>query len=379
MRKTNFARGAAVAGVSALLCIAYSMLPTTMNVAATQPQQPTSKPAEQTVDQLHENIQVLKGLPESHLVPVMNFMAASLGVRCNFCHVNEGEKWDFAADTKKEKGTAREMIRMVLTVNKTTFKGTTEISCWTCHRGRRQVPGVPTLPLTPVVARQTPATREQMPAADQLLTKYLEALGGTANLDKVKTKIMKGAYVLPTGESMSYEVHQAAPDRFYSKLVTPAQVFERVFDGNIGWIKNSGPNGGTKELVGEQLIDFKRYAQFFRDIKLKEQFARLNVAGKDKVGDRDAYVVRATTADNKRERLFFDVETGLLLRRITYTDTIIGIIPEQTDFSDYRDVDGVKVPFTVQVSSVDPFNSATRKFAEIRFNAAIEDSKFKKP
>src|SRR5713226_9687088 len=104
----------------------------------------------------------------------------------------------------------------------------------------------------------------------------------------------------------------------------------------------------------------------------------MRVSGKDKIGDREVYVIGATLPDNRGERLFFDAETGLLLRRIGYTRTMIGIIPEQTDFEDYREVEGVKFPFTVRVSSVDPGNPvSTRKFAEIKLNVPVDDSKFK--
>jgi zinc protease len=156
----------------------------------------------------------------------------------------------------------------------------------------------------------------------------------------------------------------------------PNEVVDRVFDGTTGWVKNKA---GVNEIKGELLVQVKRLFAFYRDIKLKEQFARMTVTGKEKIEDRQVYVVRANTSEGTRERLFFDVETGLLLRRINYIDTMIGIIPEQIDFGDYRDVDGVKMPFTVKTASVDPFNTATRKFSEIRINVAVDDSNFRKP
>ena len=86
---------------------------------------------------------MLNGLPQSQLIPVMNFMSASLGVRCTYCHMNKDGKWDFVSDEKPEKNTAREMIKMVLAVNKDTFRGNTEVSCYTCHRGRTNPASVP--------------------------------------------------------------------------------------------------------------------------------------------------------------------------------------------------------------------------------------------
>src|SRR6185436_18666100 len=91
-------------------------------------------PQEKTVEQVEKNIKVLTGMPQSQLIPVMNFFAASMGRRCNFCHVNKDGKWDYASDEKPEKTTAREMIKMVLDLRKQKFTGADEISCYTCHR-----------------------------------------------------------------------------------------------------------------------------------------------------------------------------------------------------------------------------------------------------
>lgn len=353
----------------------------TMTVNAEKKLAPTAtsqQPPEKTVEQVQKNIQVLKGMPESQLIPAMNFMASSLGVKCNFCHVINGNVRDFAADDKPEKNTARRMITMVQEVNKSTFKGATEVSCFTCHRGSTRVNGVPPLPLVVNAStpEDTPRPRPALPKIEDVLSRYMEALGGPAAIDKEKTRVMKGTYVLSTGEALPYEVYQVAPDKFHSVLTTPRSgVIERIFNGTSGWVKDSR---GIHELEGGQLNDLKRYVDFFRDTKLAGQFSRLAIGGKDVIDGRDVYVVRGNR-DSRRERLFFDAQTGLLVRRIAYLETMIGVIPEQTDYSDWREVDGVKVPFTVRVSSVDPSESATRKFTEIRINVPVEESNFSKP
>src|SRR5437879_9603822 len=98
----------------------------------------SAAPQEKTVEQTRKNIKVLTGMPDSQLIPVMNYFAASMGRRCNFCHVNNQGQWDYPADTKPEKNTAREMIKMVFDLHKLKFDGATDISCYTCHRGRNQ-------------------------------------------------------------------------------------------------------------------------------------------------------------------------------------------------------------------------------------------------
>ena len=360
-----------------------------MAVPSQTPAAPTAS-QEKTVDQTRKNIQVLKGLPDSQLGEVMQFIAASMGRRCDFCHVNKGgNNWVWESDDKEEKLMARKMMTMVIGINKDNFRGSTTVSCYTCHRGRSTPMGIPSFPLptppprqqpqagaTPGQAAATPSPTPAPPTSDQILAKYIEAVGGQAAIDKVKTLIMKGTFTGFNGVALPYEVSIATPDKFYINVTTQQGTVERGFDGKAGWEK--GPRG-LNELSGPVLDDLKSMFEFSRNIKLKEQFTQMRLGGRDKIGDRDVIIIGARTADNHRERLFFDAETGLLLRRLSYTETPIAVIPYQIDFEDYRDVDGVKIPFTVKVSSVEPGLVATRKYTEIKLNVPIDDSKFKMP
>src|SRR6266511_25034 len=191
------------------------------------------------------------------------------------------------------------------------------------------------------------ATKEMPPTADQILAKYTEALGGSAAIDKLKTRSMKGTWLTGNGITLGYEVYQSAPDGIYTVLNTPKQsVIERGFAGQTAWEKS---NRGLRDLEGIEVFYLKRYPDLFKDIKLQGQFTRISFGGKDKVDGKDVYVLRGLAFDGKGERLFFDAQTGLLLRRITSTPTIVGIIPEQVDYDDYREVDGLKLPFTIRI------------------------------
>ena len=343
--------------------------------------------AEKSIDQTQKNIQVLKGLPESQLVPVMNFMGASLGVRCNYCHVNKDGNWDFASDEKGEKVSARKMISMVKDINKGSFNGTTEITCYTCHRGRTGPMGTPQLPLPEPSPRperspglnngdQAATQRPALPTVDEILDKYVAALGGAANIEKVKSRVLKGTVVGVNGNSFAYELYQSAPEKVLAVITGPQGVTERAFNGSTGWEKGVR---GLRDLSTEEVYFLRRYPDMSKDIKIKEQFTRLSVAGKPKIDNRDVYVLRGLTTTGRREQLYFDAETGLLVRRVSSIATPVGNIPEQVDFEDYRDVDGVKMPFTVKVSSVDQFYSVTRKFTDIKVNVAIDEKRFNKP
>jgi hypothetical protein len=340
-------------------------------------------PAEKTVEQVQKNIQVLNGLPVSQLIPVMNYMGSSLGVKCTYCHVRKDDKWDFVSDEKPEKGTAREMIKMVQGINKANFKGNPAVSCFTCHRGNHEPIRTPSLPIaepTPFAEASPAATgapKETAPTADQILAKYTEALGGAAVIDKLKTRSMKGTWLTSNGMTFGYEVYQQSPNKMYTVLNTPKQgVIERGFDGQIGWEKSQR---GLRDLQNQELIIMRRYPDLFKDIKLQGQFTRLVFGGKDKIDGKEVYVLRGLGIDGKGERLYFDVLTGLLVRRITTTPTIVGLIPEQVDYDDYRDVDGMKIPFTIRTTFIDSFYNSTRKFTEIKLNVPVDETRFTKP
>ncbi len=348
-------------------------------------------PSEKTVEQVFRNIKVLNGMPQSQIYPAMRFMAASLGFQCGSCHVIKNGRGDFPADDKPEKQTARQMIKMVAEINKTLGEGKSLVSCYTCHRGQRSPQGAPALPLPlpapPAPTGTTPNASSTLPSVEDVLIKYQGAIGGTVAIDRVTSCVTKGTTTTATGQVVRYESEQAAPDKGHEAFTLPDVggrcagdsrcEYERVVNGQQGWLKSGG---GVQELVGEQLADQRLSFLLFGILRLKDQYSSFRVSGRDKINDRDVYVVSVVRSDNKRERLYFDVENGLLSRRISYTRTMIGNIPQQIDFEDYRDVEGLRLPFTIRASYVDASSPIiTRKFAEIKLNVPVNDAKFDKP
>jgi len=338
-------------------------------------------PTEKTVEQTRKNIQVLKGLPDSQLVPVMNYMAASLGVRCNFCHVNNQGTWDFSSDESAEKKTARAMITMVGGINKNNFRGNPDVSCYTCHRGRTSVVHTLTVPVPtpepkPSPAASPTASQQSNPTAEQIFDKYYEAVGGTEAINKLKSRVMKGTLTTGQGTEIGYELNQSGLDSVLAVLTTPQGVFQRALNGATGWEKT---DRGVRDLTDFEIGYIQRYSLLYADLKLKDQFSRILFGGKQKIDGRDVYALRGTTNSGKRETLFFDVETGLLTRRTSSTTTPVGMIPEQVDYADYKDVEGMKLPFTIRFSAVDPSYSGVRKFTEIKLNVPIDPKRFTKP
>ena len=351
-------------------------------------------PPEKTVEQVQKNIKVLTGMPESQLIPVMNFFAASMGRRCNYCHVNNQGQWDYASDAKPEKASAREMIKLVMDNNKTLERLKLDpVSCYSCHRGRTSPQSIPALPLalpspppnaggtggptSGASPQASPSPTPSLPSADDIFGKYAAALGGQTTIDKLKSRTAKGTVTQANGNSFQFELTQAAPDKFYLLVTTPQGTIERGFNGQVGWEKTAR---GVREVTGTELMNFKAANGLFTLLKLKEQYSRAPRVRKDKLGDRDVYIVDGTTTENRRMRLYFDATSGLLLRRTTTMPTMVGIIPDQIDFEDYREADGLKFPFTARTAILEVGNpTSTRTFTELKLNASVDDSKFNKP
>jgi hypothetical protein len=346
------------------------------------------------VEQVRKNIQVLKGLPASKLQPLMNFIGASLGVKCDYCHVKAGkdpqtgrDNWLWESDDKETKRTARRMMQMVLAINNSNradFRGE-PVTCYTCHRGQTEVARSPQLPLTAsahedggAVRAESPGGTAALPGVEQIINKYVTAVGGRAAAARLQTRVMKGTIEQSQGRTPAVEIISKEPGKYLTILTTKQQgVIYQGFNGTTGWIRNDQMQ---RAMNAAELAQIKQASELYDVIKVKEPSTGMTVTGKEKVGEREAYVVEVKSADGSAtEKLFFDTETGLLLRRLVLTNAVLFPIPEQTDFEDYREVDGVRLPFTIRSSGIDTFFSSTRKFTEIRHNVAVDDTRFNPP
>jgi hypothetical protein len=394
MSKERLMRGVVCAGLT--LAASFMLWGRAARGSAQAPQQ-GDKPVEQT----RKNIQVLKGLPESQLFPEMNFISAALGVQCGFCHVSQGKdpktgftNWVWESDDKEEKRTARDMMRMVLAVNGGNFglsRG--QVTCYTCHRGQQHPQGLPTLPLAvsgheppPPGATPTPAhgadahapeggARPEQPTVQQVFDKYAAAVGSPEAVSKFQTQVLKGMITASQGRTQPYELTVKMPDKFLLVMEAPQGKVMQALNGASGWIATPR---GAHEFGAAELANARRSAEMLALVKFHPS-PTMRVAGRRKVGDRDAIVVVDRPAEGVQRRYFFDAETGLLVRIVTLTDAILNQIPEQVDFEEYREVDGVKIPFTVRISAIDTFNSQTRTLTEVRHGLPIEDKLFVMP
>jgi hypothetical protein len=314
-------------------------------------------------EKAEKNIKVMKGMPDAQVLPTMRFMSASLGVRCDYCHVSKDGQLDAASDEKKEKETARDMIKMVRAINRANFRGEPQVSCFTCHAGQPMPQKFPSLPVPIGSAAAITQRGETLPSGSAVIEKYIAAIGGRAAIEKITSCVMRGKLATASGLTGTYETEQVPPDEGYESITTSLGGRERAVNETTGWEKTSF---GITDLSRQQLSDTRLSLPLLLDLGLKREYSEAEVSRKEKIDNHETYLVDATRKDGKRERLYFDSETGLLVRRISYLPTIIGIIPEQIELGDYREVEGVKFPFTVRVSTADSNNPSTiRTFDEM--------------
>lgn len=345
------AAGAAISGVSA---------------------QEGGQAAEPLMEQKYKNIQVLKGLPAAQMRPMMNYISASLGVTCAACHVKTGDEWEFDKDDKRNKQTARKMIQMTLDINKNSFEGKVEVTCFTCHQGQGHPPSVPPLPR--VMPKEQPRPTQPFPTPQQILAQYTQAVGGREAVEKARTRQFKGVSVAANGQSFPLEIRFESADKVAMSVELPQTPTVQKLNGASGWLKSSRDD---RAMDSVEILRIKSLAWSLEPLQLREPYPRLTFGGWEKVGDRECNVLRMALPDKRRVRFSFDKETGLLLRRVIQTDTPIGIDVEQIDYEDYREVDGVKVPFTIRTSYLDTNYSSLRKFSEITHGVKIDPTVFK--
>ena len=347
-----------------------AILLTASTLALINAQQPTQQP--RTAEQVFKNIKVIKTMPANQLQGAMNFMAASLGVDCSYCHTPPAME----KDEKATKETARRMLAMVNEINKN-FGDKIVVNCATCHRGKTQPVTIPPLPplSAPFTAKSVTVNQQPLPTVEEILNRYIKALGGMQALDKVSTRVRKGA-VEVAGVQGTFEFYEAAPNKGYliGSLPSPVGSVQQAFDGSSGWVKNQN---GIFDMSGDGLDQVKRDWVFYGDVKLDKQYKVMNVARRERLDSREFYVVLGTRPNGQIERLYFDVQTGLLARRYSETPTYFGGLPNATDYDDYRKVGQVRLPFLVR--KVRGGTMLVQTISEYRLNIKVDDTRFKKP
>jgi outer membrane lipoprotein-sorting protein len=342
-------------------------------------------------EQAFKNVTVLKGIPVGEFMDTMGFISASTNYNCTDCHVEakvEGDWSTYAEDTPR-KVTARRMILMVQAINKTNFGGARAVTCYTCHRNLQGAPKItPSLAEQygeppPVDPNQVEITRQASgaPSADQIFDKYLQAVGGAPKAAAITSIVFKGTYQGYAEGKAPVDIYVKAPNQRTMIVHTGGGDRTTTCDGSNGW--TAAPATDTPFPVikysGGDLDAVRLDAMLAFPAGIKQAITK-PLVGSSSIDDKDVVVVQGTANGGRSSiKLYFDPQSGLLVRQVRYADTIIGRVPTQVDYSDYRDVAGagVKLPFHVITTWTDGRSDVVLTSAQT--NVAIDAAKFNQP
>ena len=344
----------------------------------------------QVAESVFKNIQVLKGIPVDDFMDTMGIMSAALGFDCSECHTGAGTdtvKWE--ADTEKKR-TARRMTLMVAAINRNNFGNRQVVTCWTCHRGRDipvtmptidTVYGTPLLEADEIIRQSFPGG----PSADQILDRYLQALGGVERLASVTSFVATGTSegFRGFGGGGTVQIFAKAPDQRATIIKFDESIGRqdaiRTFDGRSGWV--SAPLAVVPQyaLGGSELDGARIDAQLSFPAQIKKVLTQLRVGPPDNIDGRDVDVIQGNGSRGLVATLYFDKQSGLLVRMVRFGSSPIGRAPTQVDFGDYRDVPGagIKMPFRWTFGWLNGRDSFELK--EVRVNVPLDAKVFAAP
>ena len=353
---------------------------------------PPAAPRPQMAEEAFKNVRILRGIPVKEFMNTMGFFAASLGLNCTDCHGGaSASDWaNYATDTPL-KNRARTMMTMVKAINDANFGGRQFVTCYTCHRGSQRPKIVPSLavqygeppPDDPDEVEALPTARVTA-TADQILDKYIQAIGGAQALGRLTSFTATGTYEGFDSDfaKVPVNIYAKAPNMRSLVAHMASGDVSYTFDGREGW--QTGPRDLTPvaliPLVAADLGGARVDAQLAFPGQIKQMLTNWRVDFPAvTIDDKPVQVVQGSMPDRTVVKLYFDRASGLLVRQTRYAPTAVGTVPSHVTYSDYRDVPGagVKVPFTFQMTWVD--GQYTINLTSVQANATIEATRFTKP
>ena len=351
---------------------------------------PTAEQKPLMAEEVFKNVQLLRGISVKEFLDTMGFFSAATGMNCVDCHAAEGQTSleGYATDTPL-KQTARKMILMVNTLNRTNFAGERKVTCYTCHRATDRPLTVPSLldqygtpPDDPnqveIISDASQLPLNQM-SADQILDKYILAIGGATQLAKLISFAAKGTYegFDTFAEKVPIDIFANAPNQHTTVVHTQNGDSVNTYDGNRGWIAAADKLMRVLPLSGGNLRGAQLDGTLSFPAHLKQDFKWRTGFPSVSIDDRRVQVIQEASAGDTGAKLYFDSQSGLLMRQVRYSDTVVGAIPAQIDYSDYRSVAGVKIPFHLLMTWTD--GRSIIQLSEVQPNVRIDAAKFATP
>jgi hypothetical protein len=369
LKRTNF-----VVFAVASVCVLAAAL---ANGQGAQQQRP------RLAGEIFKAVPALKDIPVDEFMDTMGMFSAATSMNCTDCHTEDsGSNWENYAKETPLKQTARRMILMTNALNRNNFRNERRVTCYTCHRGDQTPKAVPSLTVQYGVPFEDPNEIDiypdpQAPPADQIIDRYIEAIGGAQRVSALTSFSAKGTYEgFDTEQAkVPIEIYAQAAGPRTTIVHTPFGDSTRTYDGRNAWIAAADKPMPLMPLSGGNLDGARIDAVLSFPARIKQVFTRWRV-GITTIDDKEVRIIQAIREGQTPVNLYFD-ETGLMVRAVRYTVTAVGTVPTQIDFSEYREVAGVRMPFKWTTTWTN--GQSTTELTEILPNVQIEAGRFAQP
>ncbi len=341
----------------------------------------TGAPAEQ----VFKDIRVLKGIPADEFLDTMGMFASALLFDCVSCHAKEiiTDENAFALETPRIQR-ARQMVVMTNNLNRLYFGGQNRVTCFTCHGGGNLPRSEPNLDAQygePVEDPYRMAFVQSVatPPATEIFAKYLKVIGGADAAARLTSFVGVGTYTGFDSNDVPVpaEVFVRAPNQMATFAQAQAGINAKVFDGKQGWRMQQDTAMPIFAMTGDNLSGAAAEAMVWFPASLQKSFSQwqTNVAS---INGTNVLAVQGSNPGGQLPiRLYFDEESGMLVRMVHWRRTAVGAIPTRVDFEDFRPVAGVQMPFLWTRTWTN--NQVVMQMKEIRPNAPVDASRFAQP
>jgi hypothetical protein len=277
------------------------------------------------------------------------------------------------------------MYLMMTALNRANFGGRQVVTCNTCHRGTSRPNVMPSLAALygsppPDEPGEPFEQADGQPTADQVLEKYVQALGGARRVAGFTSFTATGTYVgFDDAGKSPVDIAAKAPNLRSIVIHTPSGDNTTNFDGVSGWNAAPATDKPVPVLVltGQELDGLGIETEVFFPSRIKDSLRDWRVGFPVTIGDREVQPVQATTANGATVTLCFDLETGLLVRLVRYSDSPVGRLVSQVDYDDHREVAGIRLPFRWKVTWLS--GRSTFELRNVEPNVMIDPARFARP
>lgn len=211
------------------------------------------------------------------------------------------------------------------------------------------------------------------PSASQVIDRYLTAIGGTQQIDKLKDMQMVATLDV-NGQKLNLKDLRKHPTKNASEIsANGAIMFRHMFDGKKGVMVQ----GSNQIPFSEYRLARAKESYLIPERHLQTMGIEISLEGIEIWQGKDSYKIALKRADGFVSHNFYDVETGLKIGQTSISETPMGEVEQMIVLGDYRMVDGIKLPYRIMIVS-GPQTSKV-KVDQYQLNSNLDDALFMAP